>query len=54
MNTDETSSEVKSSKKQEMKQKRAILTQFDKIATSYQSKKSDVGKDSTITTRDGT
>ena len=35
MNEDETGSEVKSSKKQELKQKRAILTQFDKIATNY-------------------
>jgi len=46
--------EIVSKKKQELRQKRAILTQFDKIATQFQSKKSDVGTDFAISTRAGT
>ena len=52
---DESANTVRQTKKQELKQRRDIITQFDKIATSFQSsKKSTVGKDHQITARDGT
>lgn len=55
MNEMDETENIKNTKKAELKQKRAIITQFDKIATSFQSQKhSNVGKDHTITTRDGT
>ena len=44
---------IKTNKKAEAKQKRAIITQFDKIATSFQAKNSSVGKDSQVILRDG-
>lgn len=54
MEANDQASTVRNTKKQQMKQRRAIITQFDKIATSFQStKRSDVGKDHTITARDG-
>ena len=54
MDQDETMLAARNSKKEELKQKRAILTQFDKLATSFTgSKKSSVGKDFTVKARDG-
>ena len=51
---DDQAKDIRDTKQQELKQRRAIITQFDKIATSFQStKKSGVGKDHAITTRDG-
>ena len=49
-----TTANIRDNKKQKLKQTRAIITQFDKIATNFQSaKKSAVGADSTIANRDG-
>ena len=47
---------IRNQKKQVEKQKRAIITQFDKVVSNFSSssKKSDVGTDFKITTRDGT
>ena len=54
LNEEDTSSSVKNSKKQELRQKRAIIGQFDKIASGFTaSKRTSVGKDATITARDG-
>jgi len=55
MNEDEEKAySLKSTKKQEAKQRKAIISQFDKIATAFASqRKSLVGKDSTIKARDG-
>ena len=55
-NSDEedNSTSIRNQKKAAEKQKRAIITQFDKVATNFQSsKKSVIGSDHTITTRDG-
>lgn len=53
LDDDETGVAVRSTKKAEMKQKKAIIQQFDKIATGFQTSKSNIGRDATITTRDG-
>ena len=50
---DDTGVSVRSTKKEEAKQKKAIIMQFDKIATGFQSKKSMIGRDQTVSTRDG-
>ena len=48
-------SKVRNSKKEKLRQTRAIITQFDKMATSFSSDKKGavVGSDHTITARDG-
>ena len=54
INDDEPAQQVRNSKKAQIKQRRDIIMQFDKIATSFQSeKRSDVGKDAKVTRRDG-
>ena len=49
-----TTTTIVDNKKQRLKQTRAIITQFDKLATNFQSgKKSTIGADATVTSRDG-
>lgn len=47
------SQSLRSQKKSELRQRQAIMTQFDKLATTYSGGKSSVGRDATIVNKVG-
>ena len=53
LNADDTGYNVRMTKKAELKQKKAIIQQFDKVATNFQNAKSNIGRDQTVTTKHG-